>query len=212
MRLRHVIGVSLLGTTLLVPAVVLARKDADTAGPTVTLTTVEALDGTLRRAQAIEGTILAATTNLASARAGVLTTLGAAADTPLATALAELRTRADGRIKLTINGSMPSLTSADGMPESARAGLDATNRLLQVGAETVATVAGLGADIQALVAETAAMPATLPSLGLDRRGLRRTRRIVGKNGEAILEFPDRVTALTDEVARIFDDVKTVFGA
>ena len=217
MTIGNVLGVSALGLALVVSSPVLARKDktatTDTAvaGPIIELTNIARLDAILGKAQEIEGKIITASTNLATARANLMTALGAATNASLATALADMKTKGAGKIEFHMNGTTPTLGAGDGMPVDVKAGLDATNNLIRVGNETVTLLAGLGHDILGLVSEAKALPRMVPSLGLDPPSLMSATKILGKDVKAIADFPNKVAALTDQVTGIINDVKTAFS-
>ena len=218
MNFRNVLGVSFLALGLFASAPVLAKKAKDAAASTepavvtIQLTGNAALDGTLQKALDIDTKIVNGTNNLMTARANVNTALGAATDAPLATALADMKSKAEGKLKFAMNGTTPTISAGDGMPDNVKAGLDAVNSLVAVGGTTVTELAGLGKDITALIDEAKALPGKIPSLGLDAKSLMGATKIVGADVKAIGGFPAKISALTEQVTGVFNDIKAAFGS
>jgi hypothetical protein len=186
----------------------LAGKAATTE---IQMTGISAFDPTFTSAKDIQGKVTGQTTTLHSARANVNTAIGVATDAPLATALADLSKKAEKKISVAMEGSMPKLNPDAALPDNVKAAVDSVNGLVEAGNDTVTACTGLKNDATQLVSAIAGFPGQLPSVVKNPMELPKATKIVGDNAKIIGEFPKQIDALVAEVEGIYSDVKSAFG-
>lgn len=164
-----------------------------------------ALDGVFGEAAGIQTNLNGIYKNLTDARNNVNTTLGVAADAPVATAMADLKTKASGKLKVAMEGTKPKLKASDAVPENVQKGLDATNNLVDAGQNAVDGAMKLKDQAVALVTKlgTPAIAAELPKLLGNKVG--------SANINMIKVQPTNIQVIADQVTGIFNDIKAAFG-
>lgn len=215
-KLTVAIGFSLLSLALLsAPEAFAGKKDKGAAAdelPKIEATGIAQFDDVFMKAKTIHETLDAQDTNLKTARASINTALGVATDAPLATALADLKTKAAGKVKVAMNGTTPKLEPADGLPDNAKAGLDATNVLVDAAAAAVKAGKDLVPQVQQLVAATQAFPGQVPSLITNPLEAAKALKVVTADVKAVAGTPARIDRLVQTCEQVFTDLKTTFGA
>lgn len=214
MTFSRILATAALSASLIVPAIALAGKAATTTSsdPLIVLTGISQFDGVFGSGKGIQDKVIAQTTTLKTARTNVNTALGVATDAPLATAMADLSAKADKKITVAMNGTMPKLTPDAALPDNVKAGVDSVNGLIDAGKSTVDTCLGLKKDAESLVAAASAFPGQVPSLVTNPLELAKKVKVVGDNIKAIGNLPKLIDALVVEVDGIVKDIKAVFPA
>ena len=141
------------------------------------------------------------------------TVLGVATDAPVATALKDLQTKAAGKIKVAMNGAKPKLAASDAVPENVQKGIDATNGLVDAGESASKDALSLKDKAVALGTSAAGFPMKLPGMlgSLTGDQVKTAPKIVGDNVKGIKLIPTNIQVIADEVAGIFNDIKSTFG-
>lgn len=215
---RNLIGASLLGASIVVAAPALAAKEKAAAGdlPTIEMTGIKPFDDVFSKAKEIETTVNGMSTSLTTSRTNLNTALGVATDAPVKTALEDLKTKAAGKVGVAMNGTKPTLTAKDGMPDNVKAGLDAGNGLIDAVVKIATDAPTLVPKIQELVEAAKAFPTQVkdPAIiaGVAPKQLLSAPKVLANNGKALAAFPTRIQQLVAETKAIIDDVKAVFGA
>lgn len=218
MRLSHVL-VSLPLLTLLagVPTADAGPKNTKGAAakqdtlPKIEATGIAEFDDVFMKAKAIHDTLDAEDKKLAEARKQVSVALGVAEDQPFKTALDDLKTKANGKIKVALKGKMPRLVPTEAVPENVQVGIDAVNNLLDAGEGMIDKGAELVPQSKALAEACAGFPEKLTTMGLDPMKLIESTKKVTNNVKATGATPDRVDRLVKTSEGLFGDVKGTFG-
>lgn len=213
MTFSRILATAALSASLILPAVAIAGKAATTTttDPLIVLTGITQFDGVFGQGKDIQDKVIAQTTTLQTARANVNTALGVATDAPLATALGDLSTKAEKKITVAMNGTMPKLTPDAALPDNVKAGVDSVNGLIDAGKATVDTCLGLKKDAEQLVAASAAFPAQLPSLVTNPLEVAKKLKTVNDAIKGVVALPKRIDAMVAEVDGIVKDIQAVFG-
>lgn len=212
---RRTLAIAFLAAAVALPGAALAgKKETTTAtAPEIQMTGLAEFDGVLGQAKAIQDKIKTQTTTLTTARANVNTAIGVATDAPFKTAVDDLKAKASGKISVAMEGTMPKLKAADGMPDNVQSGLDAVNGLIDAGGATIETCAGLSKDIQGLISQAQAFPGQLPGLlKANPLDIPKKTKILGDDIKIMGDTPKMIDALVKEAEGVFNDVKAVFGA
>lgn len=216
--IRAIIGMGFLATALFVAFPVDAKKTSSTSSasacaselPTVQTTGVAAFDDVFNKAGAILTSLGGTCTELNTSRTNFNTALGISTDSPMKTALEDLKTKASGAVTVAMNGTVPSLAVQDAAPENVKSAVTAANGLITASGNAVTTLTGLQGQATELVSAVTAFPAQIPSLGLDPKTLLSTTGKVKSNIGAIGKIPGLITSITGEITNFFNDIKSVF--
>src|SRR5688500_15212359 len=163
------------------------------------------------KAKAIHETLDAEDKKLKDARAQLATTLGIATDAPVKNALADLKTKADGKISVELDGKTPRLKPSEAVPENVQKGIDAANKLLDVSEAAWSKGKELAPEAQRLAEAASGFPAKLPDLVKDPMELAKKSKVVGTDVKVTSATPDRVDRLVKTTEGTFADVKGTFG-
>lgn len=157
----------------------------------------------------------AARESMDQANAQLVTVLGLPAGTPVADALADLKTKAEGKINVVFEGTRPTLQPADAVPENVQAGIDAVNALVGTLTDVSTTLQGVVAAGPDLVAQAQGLPASVPSEA-QAAGVKATEVIgitkkVKGNVAATKALPENAKALLDSATQTVELVKNTFA-
>ena len=214
--LRIALAVLTLGAAVTLSPMAEAKKEKApeaSAGITWTpleMTTVQGIDDVLKPADDLQNNLKTIYDGLVSARTNFSTVLGVATDAPIATALADLKTKGAGKIKVAMEGTTPKLSASDAVPENVTKGIEAANGLVDAGVSTVKAVTALDDKVKEVVASVTGLPSKLPSMGLDPKVLLSATKIVGKDGKIVADLPNKMKAIVDEVNNLFTSIKDAF--
>lgn len=209
------IGFSLLSLALLAaPEALAGKKDKDAAEelPKIVETGIAQFDGVFMKAKAIHDTLDTQDTNLKTARESINTALGVATDAPVATALADLKTKASGKISVALEGTTPKLKPADGIPDNVKTGIDATNTLVDAAVAAIKAGKDLVPQVTELVNATKAFPGQVPSLISNPMEAAKALKVVTADVKAVAGTPARIDRLVKTCEQVFTDIKSTFGA
>jgi phage-related protein len=179
-------------------------------------TGIAAFDEVFAEVRAIHETLDNAYSQLSEANASIASALGLADGTPLADALADLKGKAEGKIEVAMDGTMPTLKASDAVPENVSSAIEAVNSAVGNISKTVTDLAALPEQVKSLVDKSKAFPSQLnPTLitesGLKPTDLPKVAKKVKNNVAATDKTTDKVTMVTGELTGFVDTVKN-FGA
>jgi hypothetical protein len=179
--------------------------------PVIQPTGIPEFDEVFLKAKAIHDTLDAQDAELKTARTALTTALGVAEDAPIATALADLKTKANGKLKLVMKGKTPRLEASDAVPENVQTAIAAVNTLLDAGEKSIDASVGLVDQAKQLATACAGFPAKLPSVIQDPSKLLSAGKLVKDDVKATAATPDRVDRLMKSTEAIFTDLKGAFA-
>ena len=213
MTFSRALAIAALSSSLIVPAVALAGKAAATTAtePTIVLTGITQFDGVFGQAKDIQDKVNGQTTTLKTARSNVNTAIGVATDAPFATALADLSTKADKKITVAMNGTMPKLSPDAACPDNVKAAVESVNGLIDAGKSTVEAAVGLKKDAEQLVAAASAFPGQLPSLVSNPMDVMKKSKVLGDDIKGLGALPKRIDDMVAEVTGLVSDIQKAFG-
>jgi hypothetical protein len=186
-----------------------AKADASQIPP-IEMTGVKQFDGVFERAKTIQDKLNTEHTHMGDAHHNLNKALGLAEDSPISTAMNDLKGKAAGKIKMTMNGKTPTMGASEAVPENVTAGIDATNGLITAATGSVTTALGLKGDVQALVQECAAFPGQVPGVLKNPMEAAKALKVVNANLKAIKAFPAYIDQFATDLETLFNDIKTVF--
>lgn len=192
-----------------------AKKEKAAAGattyPVIEMTNIKEFDGVFGEAKTIHETIDAQTAAIKTAHDNVNTVLGVTAGAPLSDAMKGAVAAAGGKLKVDMAGAVPHLKVDDGAEASVQKNADAINGLVDVGVKTVETVTQLIPQAAKLVEACKDFPAQVPNLVTDPMALIKATKVVTNDMKAVISTPERIKALGDAAAAIFNDIKAAFA-
>lgn len=191
------------------PALAGAKKEAD-ALPKIEMTGIAEFDGVFSKAKAIHDGLDGEDASLSGARKDLNVALGLADTGELAGALTDLKSKAQGKVKIAMKGKTPHLEPSDAIPENVQKGLDAFNGLTDKTSHAIDTATALIPDAKALVVSVADFPAKLLKMGMDPKVLK-AKKTITADIDATKSTPARIDRLIKTCEGIFTDIKGAFG-
>jgi len=225
MTLNRAALLALLAGLMFAPVAEAKKDKADPAAetmtevpeaPTIEDTGVPAFDAVFAEVSGIHGSLDEARTRLAAANNSVVMALKLPADASLDDALSELKDKAGGDIAVIMNGTVPTLSASNALPEDISAAIEAVNAAVQEVAQAQESLAALPDQTAALVEQVKAFrtqlnPTLMVESGLERSEMPRIASTTKKNVEATVATHARIMAVGEELARFMDTMKD-FGA
>lgn len=183
------------------------------AGDTIVIkdTGIAEFDEVFAKARDLQGSINTQNKTMVEGRGNVNSALGVAADAPLKTALEDLKTKANGKLKIVLEGRVPHLKADEAVPENVQKGMDAVNNLTDSSDKTQTTADEMAPQAQALVDATKDFPGKVPGLVKNPMEVGKKTGLVNKNVKAVAQLPEKVQQLKTEAQGVVTDVSAVFG-
>ena len=213
MRSRFLASVALLGL-LSFSGAAFAGKSGDEGGSTELVildTKVPEVDSFYDKVEALIGQLQAARTDIDQANGKLNEALGIATDAPIATALADLQQKAEGKIQLVLEGTKPTLKPSDAVPENVQAGIDAVNGMASQLVQAVETLKAVGSEVAPLATQAADMPAAITGSSLNLKD----KAVATKNAAANLKVTKQIPVEAENLTKSCNDtlelIKTTFG-
>lgn len=216
---RTLLVLPLLTLLVGVPTADAAKPPKETKGasakepalPKIEATGISEFDSVFMKAKAIHTTLDAEDAALKGTRKDLAVVLGIAEDAPIKTALDDLKVKANGKIKVVLQGAAPRLEPSEAVPENVQAGIDAVNKLVDAGAHAVSTAVELRPEAEALAGACADFPERLTSMNLDPMKLIESTKKVTGNVKVTTATPARIDRLVKTSEGVFLDVTTTFA-
>jgi len=156
-------------------------------------TGIAEFDTFFNQVQPLVSTLRSAAGRIEDANTNLNEVMGLAGDADPSEALNELVAAAKGSIKITMNGTQPSLSVEPSAPGQVQQGVQAVNGLVTAMAGAVADLAQVPQQAQALVAQAKALPSQVPtavkSAGLSMGEMATVTKAVKQNVKVTLGIP-----------------------
>lgn len=176
-------------------------------------TGVSDLDAFFAKAKTPVDSIVDADTKVIGVRTTLATALGLPEGTPFADALADLKTKADGKLTVAMNDKgVPTLSPTDAMPENVQAAVDSLNASLDEAGEAVSALSALPDQFKALSDEGAELPGKMPSMGIKPLDIPKHTKTVKGNLDTLSKAPGKIKDLADSFSALTGDITSTFGA
>lgn len=183
-------------------------KNVETVG-------LKSIDDVFAPVKQMHGTLSSAEGSMASANTNLATALSLPQGTPFADALAELQKRADGKVTVAMQGTVPKLAASDAVPSDVQAAIDATNGLTTSIASSVQAITQIPAQVQAVIPQISKLPQTFPAeaktLGAKVTEIPKMLTTLKNNVEATVQTPERAAELLKQIEGTLSLVTTTFG-
>lgn len=190
------------------------KADGDEAQGIVLETTgVADIDAFFAKAQAPVDTLTNTRLSIDKINTDLATSLGLAEGTPFADAIADLQSKADGKISMAMDGDKPTLSAEDGVPENVQTSVDAMNSGMDELMKVAADLPELPDQFQALIEEgkTFADVSKLTSMGVKPLQAPKVAKVVGNNMKALGGAPDEAKMLIESLDGMKTTLTDTFG-
>lgn len=139
--------------------------------------------------------------------------LGLAEGTPFADALADLKTKAEGKINVAVaEGGMPKLAASDAVPANVQASIDAINNGVAEANRMVGELSGLPDQMKEIAAAAAAIsPKTLMSSGVKATEAPKIMKAITTNVKIVGSAPAELTGLTVALTNVTTTITSTFS-
>lgn len=209
MRFSRVIALFALAA---LPAVAFAGKAKEPDPlPVIVATGIGEFDTVFNPAKGIQDKLKAESESLKKARTDANAALEVATDDPLGTALAELKKKANTKLKVVMSGRMPKVSPEGVVPDNIQKGIDAVNGLVDAADGTITRAGGLKDEAIRLAGACKDFPGKLPGLVKNPLEIASKGKVVGDDVKATTALPDRIQLVVDEAGGIFTDVQGAFA-
>ena len=202
-------------TVVGLPSVAEAKKSKKKKVAHVQLTGVKSLDKVFKPLKKLDKLVTKAQKSRRKGAANINTALGLRQGTSMNAAMKHLRTQAQGKVRVTMQGGTPQLKATDALPPNIAAGVEAANTAIQSYAESVASLAKVPKQANKLVKQAQKMPAQLKSDLLSNPtqaiAIARNLGVVKDNIKAAVQIPKRATKVTKNLNKDLRLMVTTFG-
>lgn len=161
---------------------------------------IDSVDEIFKKAAAPMDTLHNAEMKLDAVPGSINTALGLGEGTPLADALAELKTKAEGKIKVGMEeGGVPKVSLEDGVPDDVKAAVDGLNTSLSEAVSAVMALTEVPAQVQEVIAAAKAFdPTSIKPV----TAVPKATKAIGGNLKVLGGAPDQVKALGESLDNI----------
>lgn len=218
-RLHLVLAVALFGLSV-ASQDAWAKKDkggdaaASTEELTIEVTGIASFDSVFGKAKSILDELNATTKSINDANANLVQVLALPAGTPVADALADLQKKAEGKIKVALNGTTPKLQASDAVPQNVTDAINACNNMVDAGEKALGSLQKIIADGKALVSEVIGIPpkitAEVKAAGIPLKEIPSVTKKINHNVDVVKTIPDAATNLTNSIQATFESIKSTF--
>jgi len=170
---------------------------------------IDAIDELFAKAKAPIDSITSARTKVDNVAPELNKALGLPADTPFKEGLADLKTKAEGKLEVAVSDKgVPSVTPADGMPDNVKEAVDGLNSGIGEAMAAVASLAEVPAQIQEVIAAAKDFDPT--KIKPVTKAPKAAKALTG-NLKVLGKAPGEVEALQQAVEAMTKDVLTLKG-
>lgn len=185
------------------------------AGKKATVQTigVQSFDQVFRKAKEMDNKLTKAERQTSRARSNFNDALGLKKKSTYQAGLRELVQKAQGKVRMTLQGDVPTLTIQEALPTRIKKGVDALNASCKANVNALRTIIHLPADTQELIQRAQKLPDRFKNEVANNpikliTSLKEIRTI-GGNLKVIKNMPGRARAL---IQHIKDDMQKIVGA
>lgn len=182
-------------------------------------TGIQSIDRVFDRVGEIDRLLADAESELRTGKRNLNTALELKKGTPISDGLAELQDRAEGKLGLAMDGSIPKLRTTDAVPSNVQSAVDAVNGLTANLTTSVADVQALAPEMQRLVKDAQKLPNRLREEFTKTNGaglidmlfkLPKASKALTQNIQVTAGLPDRSTALAARMTDILGVLQDEF--
>jgi hypothetical protein len=188
-------------------------KDGPEERPVIEMTGFASFDEVFTKVAAIDEQLSTARKMLTTANNDLNTALELEKGTPLKDGLADLRSKADGKLAVAMEGTVPKLSATDAVPANVQAAIDAVNGMVAGITGSIEALTAIPAEAAALATETAAFPARIKeeatAAGLKPTEIPGKLAIVKKDVEITAGLPEKATQIVERMTTLVTTVSAL---
>ena len=181
----------------------------------VQLTGVKSLDKVFKPLKKLDKSVTKAQKARRTGAASISTALGLQKGTSLDAAMTHLRNEAAGQVSVTLSGGTPQLKASDALPPDIKAGIEATNTVIQSYIEATTSLAKVPKQANKLVKQAKALPKQLKSDLLANPAqaitIAKNLGVVKDNIKIATQIPKRSIRVTKNLNKDMKVIVTAFG-
>jgi hypothetical protein len=185
----------------------------------IEMTDIKSFDKVFRSAREIDRKVTSAEKEVDRSQKNLNKALGIKNDEPIGKALAQLNKRADHKISVVMDGTVPKLKATDAVPKNVSDGIDAVNKMTRGFVGSVSDLSGAADEAKKLKTKAQKMPADLRGeMQKDGAGwielifkLPKTAKTLTGNTAIILSLPGRTTRVVKTMTEVVGSVKSEFS-
>jgi hypothetical protein len=187
-----------------------ATEAAATETVTIEVTGVADVDNIFQPAGDILNSVITARTAIDSLGTNLTAALGLPAGTPFKDALADLKTKAEGKVTLAMDGDMPKLAAADGIPANVQAAIDAVNGgMANIMTAATALTAVPDKAMEIVNAAKGINPSSLT--GVNPTKIPKITKQLSGNIKILTTTPEEAKALINSIGQLKTDLTSSFS-
>ncbi len=164
----------------------------------------DGVEGIVTKMQAAQDDVTKAQDKLAKA-------LGLAEGTPVADALADLQSKAEGKIELVLEGTKPTLSVEDGVPENVKEAVNAVNAMAGKLVEAGETLKSCATDLQPMIGQAGDMPAAIADSDLGLKDKAVATKSAAANLKTTKQVLTEAETLAGQCQESLELIKSTFG-
>ena len=177
---------------------------------TIEVTGVADVDAIFQPAGDILNSVITARTAIDSLGTNLTTALGLPAGTPFKDALADLKTKAEGKVTIAMDGDMPKLAAADGIPANVQAAIDAVNGgMANIMTAATALTAVPDKAMEIVNAAKGVNPSSLA--GVNPTKIPKITKQLAGNIKILTTTPEEAKALINSIGQLKADLSASFS-
>jgi hypothetical protein len=181
----------------------------------VQLTGVKSLDKVFKPLKKLDKSVTKAQKARRTGSSSINTALGLKKGTSLNAAMTHLRNEASGKVKVTLSGGAPQLKASDALPPDIKAGIEATNTVIQSYIEATTSLAKVPKQANKLVKQAKALPKQLKSEILSNPtqaiSIAKNLGVVKDNIQIAAQIPKRSVRVTKNLNKDLKIMVAAFG-
>lgn len=217
MRNIWILGlVGLLGVGSVTPSVAFAEEPAAEAPEVLVLKMEESgnakIDGVFGKAKTPIETLDTVKNDVKAVNTNLVAALGLKEGTPFKDALADLQTKAEGKINVSFEEKkLPTFKAEEGVPENVQKAVDALNASFGKLGDAEDKLTTVGTELAAVAAEGGDLMSNTKELGLKATQIPKATKAVNSNVKTLKTGVDVTKELVTELSTLVSDVKSTFG-
>jgi len=170
------------------------------------------LDAVFKKSETPLETIATINADVKAVNTGLVTALGLKDGTPFADALADLQSKAEGKINVAFeDNKMPKFEAAEGCPENVKTSIDALNSSFGKLGDAGDKLVTAGTQLGEAAGEAANLVSKPKDLGLKATQIPKATSKANKNIKKLKSGIELTKSLAEEVGTLAKDVRSSFG-
>ncbi|MEZ4322825.1 MAG: hypothetical protein R3F61_35485 [Myxococcota bacterium] len=171
------------------------------------------LDAVFKKSESPLETVATVNADVKAVNTGLVDALGLSQGTPFKDALADLQSKAEGKINVAFeDNKMPTFKAEEGVPDNVNAAIDSLNMSFGKLGDAGDKLTKAGEELVTVATEAGDLVSKPKDLGLKATQIPKATSMANKNIKKLKTGADVTKSLVTEVTTLATDVKSVFAA